>query len=123
MGFTAAGTTASRADDREYHYGATPQALLALRLAWRDRVMLEARGNDYLFAWGGGSAGGLSGTENLVAARASLTVRISGPHAISVEYAQSVWDPRFDDVGSLQSVGAFSISYTWLGGDTFGIVR
>jgi hypothetical protein len=46
VGYGAAGSV-QRTDERDYHYGATPQALLALRLILGDRAMLDVTGREY----------------------------------------------------------------------------
>ena len=45
VGYGAAGSV-QRADERDYHYGATPQALLALRLILGERAMLDVTGRE-----------------------------------------------------------------------------
>ena len=47
VGYGAAGSV-QRADERDYHYGATPQALLALRLILGERAMLDVTGREYI---------------------------------------------------------------------------
>jgi len=47
VGFGAAGTI-PRADNlRDYHYGVTPQGLLALRFIFGHRIMLDFTARDY----------------------------------------------------------------------------
>src|SRR4029077_14640447 len=36
-----------RTEERDYHYGATPQGLLALRLIFGDRAMIDLTGREY----------------------------------------------------------------------------
>ena len=45
-GYGAAGSV-QRTDERDYHYGATPQGLLALRLIFGDRAMIDLTGREY----------------------------------------------------------------------------
>jgi hypothetical protein len=122
-GFTAAGTNANQQRNREYRYGATPQGQLSLRLVWDDIAMFDVTANDYIISGGTGS-GDTSGTENVLRAQLSLTVRISGPHAIGLQFVESRRDPRFSGFPNpRQSVGALSLFYTLLGDEHFGVVR
>ena len=41
LGYSAVGTAHSASSDRDYNYGVTPQALLALRLTYTDRASLD----------------------------------------------------------------------------------
>jgi hypothetical protein len=118
VGFTAAGTTATRSVDREHRYGVSPQGLLALRLLWDDVAMLEVAAHGYHVTGERGSPG-TQGSEDILRAQVSLIVRIVDRHAIGVQFVESSRDPRF----SRQSVGALSIFYTFLGDETFGAVR
>ena len=48
VGYTAVGTANGTAStDRDYNYGVTPQALLALRLTYGDRASLDVTGREY----------------------------------------------------------------------------
>lgn len=123
VGYTAAGTNTGDRSDREYRYGAGPQALLALRLVYGDVAMLSLTANDYLIS-GGASSADPSGSENVLRAQVSLTVRVSGPHAIGVQYVESRRNPRLSGVSTArQSVGALSLFYEFLSDEKFGVVR
>ena len=61
---------------------------------------------------------------NVLRAQISLTFRVSGPHAIGLQFVESRRDPRFSGLPNLrQSVGALSLFYTFLGDEKFGVVR
>ena len=48
VGYTAVGTAHGTAStDRDYNYGVTPQALLALRLTHSDKAALDVTGREY----------------------------------------------------------------------------
>ena len=47
LGYSAVGTAHSAASDRDYNYGVTPQALLALRLTHSDKASLDVTGREY----------------------------------------------------------------------------
>jgi hypothetical protein len=122
-GYTAAGTSDSVDGVHEFRYGASPQALVAARLIYDDVAMLGFTVNDYFLSGGTGS-GDTSGSENILRAQASLTVRVYGQHAIGVAYIQSSRDPRSSGISDTrQSVGALSLYYTFLGDEHFGALR
>lgn len=126
LGFGAAGTVADRAE-RDYHYGLIPQTLLALRLIFADRAMLEATGRQYYVA-GTGSGGGVStddfGGELITRSSVGFTVRVYGPHAIGVQFLRSTRDARFPGLQDRhQSIETVSLSYNFLGHTSFGAVE
>jgi hypothetical protein len=126
VGFGAAGTVADR-DERDYHYGLIPHALLGLRLIVGERAMLEATGRQYFVA-GTGSGAGVStdvfGRENISRGNVGVTVRVYGPHAIGLQYIVSSRDARFPDRRDRhQSVETVSLSYNFLGHTRFGAVE
>ncbi len=123
IGYTATGTDSNSRQESEYRYGASPQALVALRFIYSDVAMLDLTANDYLISGSNGSAG-ISGSENILRTQMSLTVRVSGQHAIGISYVQSSRDPRSSGISDArQSVGAMSLYYTFLGDEKFGVVR
>lgn len=127
LGFGAAGTVSDPAE-RDYHYGLVAQTLLALRLIFADRAMLEANGRAFLVA-GTGSGGGVStsnfGAEIITRANVGLTVRIYGPHALGLQYVVSGREARFPGGGldRHQSVETVTLSYNFLGHTRFGAVE
>jgi len=122
-GFTAAGTTSHTQTDREYHYGFGPQGLVALRMIYDDRAMLDFTTNDYVLAGGAGSTG-TSGTENVLRAQIALTIRVYDHHAVGIQFVEARRDPTFAGLPNpRQSVGELSIFYTFLGDSDFGVVR
>jgi hypothetical protein len=126
LGFGAAGTVADK-EERDYHYGLIPQALLGLRLILGDRAMLEATGRQYYVA--GPASGAGVGTDSFggeVIARGNVgsTVRVYGPHAVGLQYTVSIRDARFRDLRDRhQSVETLSLSYNFLGHTRFGAVE
>ena len=122
-GYTAAGTTDRTRREREYRYSAGPQGLLALRLIYSDVAMLDFTANDYLISGNTGSTD-TSGSENILRAQVSLTVRVYGQHAFGIQFVESKRDPHFSGIPNpRQSVGALSLFYTFLGDEHFGVVR
>ena len=122
VGFTAAGTTADARVDRDYRYSASPQVLVALRAVLGDVAMLDLTANDYFLADSLASSGA-SGSENVLRAQILLTVRVSGRHAIGLQFVESSRHPSLSDIfDSPQSVGALSLFYTYLSDVNFGVV-
>ena len=120
-GYAAVGTTHSTADN-DYHYGVAPQALLALRLIFGDRVSLDLTGREYFVTRV--AAADRGGHDNIVRADASLTVRVYRQHAISLKYLGNRRDAFYPDFGdSSQTRATLGVFYTWLGQDRFGAVE
>jgi len=119
-GYAAVGTTRSTADN-DYHYGVAPQALLALRFIFGDRVSLDLTGREYFVSRVGAAARG--GHDNIARLDASLTVPVYRRHGISIKYLRNRRDAFYPDVGdSSQSRGTIGIFYTFLGHERFGAV-
>jgi Domain of unknown function (DUF3943) len=125
-GFGAAGTVGD-VDERDYRYGAIPESLVNLRLIVGDRAMLEASTRQYwIVGLGAGASEGAEryGHELINRLNASLTVRIYGPHALSIGYVLSTRDARVPDGGDRhQSVQTVTLSYNFLGHTRFGAVE
>lgn len=120
VGFGAAGSTLN-IGERNYHYGATPQGLLSLRLILRDRIMLESTAREYLVSALGGTE---SGSEGITRVDASLTFRVYAHHALGVQYIFSRRDARYGAANARrQSVGFISVAYNLLGRSRFGAVN
>jgi hypothetical protein len=106
---------------RDYHYGVVPQETLALRAIFGDRVSIDMTARDFYISGLGSAESG--GSENIVRADVSLTVRVYHLHGITLRYAQSRRDGYCtNQPGSHQTVGTLSISYTLLGQKRFGAV-
>jgi len=121
VGYGAAGTIHG-SGERDYHYGATPQALLELRLILGDRAMVNVTGHEY-FVSGMGSTES-RGSENIARGTASFTLRIYDRHAIAFKYVASTRDAHYPDLPDRhQSVGTATIAYTFLGSTGFGAVE
>jgi hypothetical protein len=125
-GFGAAGTVGDQ-DERDYRYGVIPEAILNLRLIASDRAMLETTMRQYwVVGLGAGASEGAEkfGHEMINRANVSLTVRIYGPHALSVGYLISAREARVPGDGDRhQSVQTVTLSYNFLGRTRFGAVE
>jgi hypothetical protein len=120
-GYAAVGTTHSVADN-DYHYGVAPQALLALRVIFADRVSLDVTGREYFVSRV--AAANRGGHDNIVRTDASLTFRVYRQHAISLKYLLNRRDAFYPDFGnSSQTRATLGVFYTWLGQDRFGAVE
>ena len=121
-GFGYAGVgTLHGSDSRDYHYGVTPQGLLALRLIYNDRVSLDMTAREYFISRVAGAGNG--GHDNIARADLSLTFRIHKQHAVAIKYRWSRRDATFPTLSDLtQARGTLGIYYTLLGADGFGAV-
>jgi len=107
--------------DTDYHYGIAPQALVALRLIFGDKVSLDAVGREYFVSRIASASTG--GHDNIVRADTALTFRIYRQHALAVRYIWSRRDASFADLGNVtQTRGTIGVFYTYLGHDRFGAV-
>jgi hypothetical protein len=120
-GYGAAGSI-RRTGERDYHYGATPQALLALRLILGDRAMFDVTGREYYVT------GLLStephGRENIMRGEGSFTLRVFDRHGIAIRYVISHRDASYPQVDYRdQTVSSVSLMYVLLGESGFGAVE
>jgi hypothetical protein len=106
---------------RNYHYGVTPESVLALRLIFGDRADLDATARGYYISKLGATES--TGSETLDTLDVALTVRVFDLHAITVRYSQSSRDGRYvNQPDSHQTVRTTTIAYTLLGHERFGAV-
>jgi hypothetical protein len=121
LGYAAVGTVGS-SDDRDYHYGAAPQALVALRLIFGERASLDLTGREYFVSRVATSS--RSGHDNIVRADVTLTMRIQKQHALAIKYLWNRRDATYPDLGDRsQTRATLGIYYTLLGHDRFGAVE
>jgi len=119
LGYSAVGTAHGASSDRDYNYGVTPQALLALRLTYTDKASLDMTGREYFVSnVGSGTSGG---HDNILRLDAALTVRVYRQHAISIRYLGNRRDASFDGSPTGKQVrNTVGIFYTLLGQERFG---
>ena len=115
VGYAAAGTLHAEGD-RDYRYGTTPQGLLALRLIFSDRAMVDMNGREYYISeWNGTNP---DGHEQIGRANVGFTVRVVGQHALGLQLTSTTRDSHVDDIGDRhQAEEVASIVYTLLGDD------
>jgi hypothetical protein len=121
VGYGAAGTIHGQGE-RDYHYGLTPQALVAMRMIFGERAALDLVGRDYFVSSVASTE--QRGSENIIRGEASATVRIYRRHAITVKYIVSHREANYPDLGDRhQNLGTVWLFYTLLGNTRFGAVE
>ena len=119
VGYAAASTLHGSAEG-DYHYGVTPQALLALRMIFGNKASLDVTAREYFVT---NAAGTTPGHDNIIRTDLAFTWRIVRQHAVSLRY---LWNRRDATYASLsdttQSRATVGIYYTMLGNDRFGVV-
>ena len=121
IGYGAAGTVHG-SGERDYHYGATPQALLALRLMFGDVANFDLTGREYYVSGRGSTEN--RGSEHVFRGDAAFTVRAYGHHAVTLKYVVSHRDAHYPDIQDRhQTVGTVSLAYTFLSDFKFGAVE
>jgi len=119
-GYGAAGSI-QRTEERDYHYGATPQGLLALRLIFGDRAMIDVTGREYYVS---SLLASEQGEENMLRGEGSFTLRVLGQHGVALRYLISHRDAHYPTVEYRdQTVETISLMYVFLGGSGFGAVE
>jgi hypothetical protein len=121
-----AGGTIHGAGERDYHYGATPQGLVALNFIFGDRANLDLTGRRYNITRTFSTED--RGSERITRLDAAFTWRMHGPHAVTLKYVASERKATYPDIDNQrQKVGTISLLYNYLfdekPGDTkFGAV-
>ncbi len=123
IGYGTAGTVVPLADERDFHYGAAPQGLLALRFLGGDRVMLDATARGYYITGVGASRA--PGAETIARLNSSFFVRVFGRHAVGLTYLLTTRQAYYNGnrlPARRQMVETVGIAYNLLGGTRFGAV-
>ncbi|HJV35754.1 DUF3943 domain-containing protein [Geomonas sp.] len=122
VGFGAAGEAPNAAGQRDYHYGVTPQGMLALRLVYGTRLAFESVLRGYYVS--GTGADNLEGSEAVLRSNTNLIYRIYGRHGISLQFIEAVRDADYGRFRSIhQTDGTVGIFYTFLGDTHLGAVE
>jgi hypothetical protein len=120
VGFGGAGTNYFKGE-RDYHYGITPQGLVALRLIFGDRVMFDVTAREYYIS--GTGSDDTRGNETIFRGNAGLIVRVFGHNAFGIQYISSHRDAHYNAFPNRhQTVGTLSLTYTYLHDTRFGAV-
>jgi len=118
-GYTAVGATRAVAGERDYSYGTSPQALLALRLIFGNQAAFDVTARDYYVP----RAENARGRANVARLEAGITWRVSGRHGVTLRYLGTRRDASFPDLGNRTQIrGTIGLFYTFLGHERFGAV-
>jgi hypothetical protein len=121
IGYGAGGTVHSTGE-RDYHYGGAGNGLLAARLIFGDKAMIDVTGREYYIS--GLGATQTDGSERIFRGNASFTVSVYKRHALGIQYVMSRRDASSpNNPGSHQTVGTWSLAYNFLGDSRFGAVE
>jgi hypothetical protein len=106
---------------RNYHYGVTPESVLALRLIIGDIADLDATARGYYISKLGATE--TTGSETIDRVDVALTVRVFDLHGITLRYSVSNRTGRYTGLpDSSQRVSTINLGYTLLGHARFGAV-
>jgi hypothetical protein len=106
---------------RDFHYGVTPQGLVALRVIFDDRFSIDGTAREYYVSRFGATES--TGSEDIFRADVAVTARIFDLHGITLRYAESRRNGRYDAFPtSHQTIDTVSLNYTYLGQTRFGAV-
>lgn len=128
VGYGAAGSTTvipstpTNAAIRDYHFGVTPQALLALRLITGDRTMFDMAAREYYVS--GLGSDDAHGSETIFRGNFGISVRIVGGHAVGARFVESTRNAQYGQLPDKKlSEGTVTIAYSFLGGNHFSAVK
>jgi len=126
-GYGAAGSTTvipstpTNAAIRDYHFGVTPQALVALRFIAGDRAMIDMAGREYYVS--GLGSDDTHGSETIFRGNAGITLRLFAGHSLGAQYVLSTRDARYGKQPNKKlSEGAVTLTYSILGRNRFSPV-
>ena len=120
IGFGATGLETDVVEERGYHYGATPQWLVAIKALFGARAMLELTARGYYVSDIGPDH---DGGEMVIRGRTGFTVRIHDRHAVGVQYSESIRETNYDKLPSkIRSEGTISLVYSFVSDRWFGAV-
>lgn len=123
LGYATAGTIVPQNDEKDFHYGAAPQGLLAFRLIFGERAALETTARGYYLS--GTGAARAHGTEKIARLNAAFTVRVYRQHAVGVNYLLTSRQARYSGTSlpaRRQFVETVGVAYNLLGDPGFGVV-
>lgn len=121
MAYAGVGTLHG-SSDTAYHYGATPQALAALRVIFDRRASLDLKAQDWFVSHVGGASPG--GGDNIARFELTFMLRVYKQHAVALRYLWGRRDATFPGVSDLtQQRGTIGLYYALLGNDRLGVVE
>jgi hypothetical protein len=123
VGYGSAGTIVPTNDEGDFHYGLAPQGLLAARLIFGERVMIDTTARGYFITTIGASRA--PGTEHIVRIDSSFLVRLYGPHCVGAHYVVTSREAHY--TSSLpdrsQRVETLLFAYSYVSDFHFGAVE
>ncbi|MBU5614893.1 DUF3943 domain-containing protein [Geomonas azotofigens] len=121
VGFGATGLESDVAEERGYHYGVTPQVLLAMNFLFGERAMVDLTGRWYYVSSLGPDH---DGSESVFRGHGALTIRIHGSHAIGIQYSESIRNTNYVNIpNKYRAEGTISLVYTFVSDRAFGAVE
>lgn len=123
LGYGTAGTVVPLGNEEDYHYGAAPQGLLALRLIFGKLAMLDMSARGYYLS--GAGAGRAQGKEKIGRLNTSLFVRVYGHHSLGITYLLTSREAAYSSAilpARSQRVETVGIVYSLIGDVHFGAV-
>ncbi|MFC5548762.1 DUF3943 domain-containing protein [Massilia aerilata] len=121
VGYVSTGTIRASTGG-QYHYGFAPQSMLGLRFIWDNRMSLDLSSSAFFDGKQHGLESG--GKDRVLRGDASLSYRLSGPHALTLKYLTSRRGFSFPNVVARQqrydSVGLY---YSWQPARSMGAVN
>ncbi|MBJ6752628.1 DUF3943 domain-containing protein [Geomonas anaerohicana] len=121
VGFGATGLESDVVEERGYHYGVTPQVLLAMNVLFGERAMVDLTGRWYYVSSIGPDH---DGSESVFRGRGALTVRVHGSHAIGIQYSESIRNTNYANIPTkYRAEGTISLVYTFVSDRAFGAVE
>ncbi|MFN8390720.1 MAG: DUF3943 domain-containing protein [Bdellovibrionota bacterium] len=123
VGFGSGGTIHATEGGRDYHYGAVPQGSALLRVVYANMASFELSGQEF-FVSGPSSDPSGDSNENIARVHAALTLKVSGPHAVGLQYTESQRNAPFkSSPDQHQRVSTAGIFYTYVFGGDFAATR
>jgi hypothetical protein len=128
VGYGAAGSTTvipstpTNAAIRDYHFGVTPQALVALRFIAGDRVMADMAAREYYVS--GLGSDDVHGSETIFRGNVGLNVRLYGGHTLGARFVASTRNAQYGKLPNKKlSEGTVTLAYSFLGANQFSAVK
>jgi hypothetical protein len=120
-GYTSTGTIRP-SSGQQYTYGVAPQAMLMLRLICGDKLVVDVASRGFFD--GRLARPETSRTDGVIRGDASVTYKVSGPHAVSLKYITSRRRFSFPGVTQTQQrLDTVGLYYTYQLGRGSGVVK
>jgi hypothetical protein len=121
VGYGAAGERPPTGE-RDYHFGVTPHGVLALRVIFGEAAMLDGAARDYYVSRLAETKP--NGSEHVAHLNAAIVVRVSGRHAVGLQYEWAHRNGSYEDIATQdQILGTVGLFYSFLSDTRFGAVE